>query len=55
MYLTTGGYNRDTREYLSSTEMLLNNVWSDVGELPSPSSGISAVSVDNTILLTGKN
>ena len=37
----------------SSTEIFLNDVWSVVGELPNSMTGVRAVSVDNTIILTG--
>ena len=53
MYLVTGGFNVDDR-YLTSTQIMLNSAWSEVGELPSPRRGFRAVSVDNSIIVTGK-
>ena len=52
VYLVSGGYNFDDGE-LSSTEIMLNDVWTMVGELPSPRVDLTAVSIDNNIILTG--
>ena len=52
MYLVTGGSGSG---YLSSTEVLTNgdNSWKVVGELPQTMSGMRAVGIDNTIIVTG--
>ena len=50
----TGGLNYG--EYFSSTEILTNEGerWEIVGELPRAMSGVGAVSIDNSIIVTGK-
>ena len=53
VYLVSGGYDGD--DELSSTEILLDDKWTFVGELPSPRYDIRAVSIDNTIIATGNN
>ena len=52
MYLVTGGKDG---AYLSSTEILARggNSWSFVGELPRAMFGVQAVSIGNTIIVTG--
>ena len=48
-----GGSNYDNW-LLSSTEIFVGGVWTLVDELPRTLFGPAAVSVDNTIILTGK-
>ena len=53
MYLVTGGWSGST--WLSSTETLIKggSSWTVVGELPRAVEGLRAVSIDNTIVVTG--
>ena len=53
VYLVTGGLSDSI--YFSSTEILTQGgeKWESVGELPRSMSGVGAVSIDNTILVTG--
>ena len=55
MFLVTGG-QFTTVDNLSSTEVLKkgSDRWTFVGNLPREMWSLSAVSVDNTIILTGK-
>ena len=50
----SGGWVSLSGGWVSSTEILLNGVWTGVGELPNPIGGVRAVSIDNTIILTGR-
>ena len=54
VYLVTGG-DDGRSDRLSSTEVLTNgdNSWKVVGELPQTMSGMRAVSIANTIIVTG--
>ena len=54
--MVTGGGSATNNE-LDSTEIYRNNVWSVLpsAALPSPSYGLSAGKIDNTIFLMGKN
>ena len=53
MYLVTGGYTGT--DDLSSTEILTKggNSWETIGSLPRAMSGVRAISIDNTIIVTG--
>ena len=52
MYLVTGGYNGKN---IISTEIMSasGTNWSYVGNLPRPSNGLSGISVNNQIFVTG--
>ena len=54
-FLVTGGWNGT--DYLSSTELLKENstTWVLTGELPNPRYGLRLATVDNRVLLTGKD
>ena len=53
MLLVTGGY--DGSAQLDSTEILEDNNWRITAPLPSARSGLRAASIDNKILVFGKN
>ena len=50
--LVTGGYDDD---WLDSTEILEDNNWRITAPLPSARYGLRAASIDNKILVFGKN
>ena len=52
MYLVTGGYNGDS---IISTEVMSasGSSWSYVGNLPKAAHGMSGISVNNQIFVTG--
>ena len=52
----TGGWDDDNND-LSSTEIYRNKAWTVLSSaaLPSPTMGLSAGNIDNTILVFGKN
>ena len=54
MYLVTGGYN-GYNAYLSSTEVLSEggDSWKTIASLPRALIDVRAVSMDNTIIVTG--
>ena len=51
--LVTGGY--DGSDWLDSTEILDDNNWRITAPLPSARSGLRAASIDNKILVFGRN
>ena len=51
--LVTGGYDRP--DYLDSTEILEDNNWRITAPLPSARFSLRAASIDNKILVFGKN
>ena len=55
VYLVTGGCGSSWYYILSSTEIFTegSQLWGQVGPLPSPSSYLAGVSVDNNIIMTG--
>ena len=54
--MVTGGQD-GTRNTMSSTELLKETAttWVLAGELPTPGSGLRVATVDNRILLTGRD
>ena len=53
MLLVTGGH--DLSDYLDSTEILQDNNWRITAPLPSARDGLRAASIDNKILVFGRN
>ena len=53
MLLVTGGY--DWSDYLDSTEILEDNNWRITAPLPSARADPRAASIDNKILVFGRN
>jgi len=56
VYLVAGGLNWNSNYATDSTEILTEGAssWTQVGSLPASMYGMSAVSLQNSIILTGK-
>ena len=54
MLLVTGG-NDDNSDRLHSTEILEDTTWKITAPLPSARNGLRAASIDNKILVFGRN